>query len=287
MNSTKAVTDQSMTIGGFSRRTRLSLKALRLYDELGLLRPASVDDSTGYRHYRDDQIERARLIGLLRGLAMPLERIARVLDSPAARRADAVRRYWIELEGSMAVRLRLVEYLDSYLKGGGDFVYEVRTRQVPEQRVLTVKRHVRQPQLLDFLMEWMTGVAVVLDRTGVKHSTHSFVIYHGIVNEDSDGPVEVCMAFEGDMEAPDGLEVRTEQAHNEAYTTISKEQGQFPRILEAYDAVHEYLEGCGVDPAAAAPREVYFVDVNAVGPDDPFCDVAWPMTPVAAAAARS
>jgi PPM family protein phosphatase len=45
-------TDQLMTIGAFARQSRLSLKALRLYDELGLLRPAAVDDSTAYRYYR-------------------------------------------------------------------------------------------------------------------------------------------------------------------------------------------------------------------------------------------
>ena len=39
-----------LTIGAFARASRLSPKALRLYDELGLLRPASVDPVSGYRH---------------------------------------------------------------------------------------------------------------------------------------------------------------------------------------------------------------------------------------------
>ena len=46
MSQTTTGTDQLMTIGAFSRRSRLSLKALRLYDELELLRPASVDEWT-------------------------------------------------------------------------------------------------------------------------------------------------------------------------------------------------------------------------------------------------
>jgi PPM family protein phosphatase len=50
-----------LTIGEFARASRLSPKALRLYDELGLLRPARVDEYTGYRYYSRDQLEQARL----------------------------------------------------------------------------------------------------------------------------------------------------------------------------------------------------------------------------------
>jgi len=51
-------TVDEMSIGEFARRSRLSPKALRLYDELGLLAPARVDDSSGYRFYDAGQLER-------------------------------------------------------------------------------------------------------------------------------------------------------------------------------------------------------------------------------------
>ena len=125
----------------------------------------------------------------------------------------------------------------------------------------------------------MPGIAAALDKTGVKHQTHTFVIYDGLVNEDSDGPVEICMAFEGTITAPDGLHVRIEPAHTEAYTTITKAQCEFPRILEAYDAVSNHIVANGLE-FGGSPREVYFVDVNAVGPNDPFVDIAFPVAPV-------
>ena len=50
------------SIGEFAAATRLSPKALRLYDELGLLPPARVDPDSGYRWYAEDQVERARLV---------------------------------------------------------------------------------------------------------------------------------------------------------------------------------------------------------------------------------
>jgi DNA-binding transcriptional MerR regulator len=82
-------TTQLMPIGRFSRLTGLTVKALRHYDELGLLRPAAVDPETGYRLYAPDQVGRAETIRTLRQLELPLDDIASILrgdDSAALRR---------------------------------------------------------------------------------------------------------------------------------------------------------------------------------------------------------
>ena len=68
------------SIGEFSQITGLSVKALRFYDENGLLPPASVDSATGYRYYNAASVERARMISRLRELQFPLEDIQRVLS---------------------------------------------------------------------------------------------------------------------------------------------------------------------------------------------------------------
>jgi DNA-binding transcriptional MerR regulator len=74
-----------MPIGRFSRLTGLSVKALRHYDELGLLRPATVDAQTGYRSYSSAQVGQAEAIRTLRRLELPLDDIATLLstDEPA------------------------------------------------------------------------------------------------------------------------------------------------------------------------------------------------------------
>ena len=78
-------TSSLMTIGRFSRLTGLTVKALRHYDELGLLRPATVDADTGYRSYSSAQVARADAIRTLRRLEVPLDDIATLLatDDPA------------------------------------------------------------------------------------------------------------------------------------------------------------------------------------------------------------
>jgi DNA-binding transcriptional MerR regulator len=264
-----------MTIGAFSRSSRLSVKALRLYDQLGLLVPARIDADSGYRYYSADQVDRARLISLLRRLDMPLQRIAAVLDMSASEAVAELGRFWSEVEESVAVRRRLVAYLERHLEGRGETMYDVRTRQVPKQRALTIQRALTVEGLSDFIME-STGVLYThVEKSGAKTAGPSFVIYHGEVNEDSDGPVEVCLPVDSDVDPVGEMTLRTEPAHTEAYTTITLQQCKFPGILEAYSAVEGWIQENGHE-IAASPREVYFVEHSKIGPDDPFCDVAYP-----------
>ncbi len=67
-------------IGDFSKLSRVSVKALRYYDELGLLEPARVDDSTGYRYYAAGQLPRLNRILAFKDLGFSLEQIAELLD---------------------------------------------------------------------------------------------------------------------------------------------------------------------------------------------------------------
>ncbi|MFE2586833.1 MerR family transcriptional regulator, partial [Streptomyces sp. NPDC059378] len=83
-----------LTIGAFAKASRLSPKALRLYDELELLRPAQVDPVTGYRYYAQAQLEQARLVAWLRRLGMPLAGIRRVCALGPAGRGAAVTAAW-------------------------------------------------------------------------------------------------------------------------------------------------------------------------------------------------
>ncbi|WP_240780190.1 MerR family DNA-binding transcriptional regulator, partial [Nonomuraea zeae] len=69
-----------LPIGQFAQLGRLSVKQLRHYDELGLLRPAYVDAETGYRYYRASQAREALSIGLLRSLDVPLPVVGQVLS---------------------------------------------------------------------------------------------------------------------------------------------------------------------------------------------------------------
>jgi len=268
--------DELLSSGEFSRRSRLSPKALRLYEQQGLLVPDDVDAANRYRRYRAERLHDARLIVWLRRLDMPLAEVAGVLAAPAAERAGLVAAYWNATEARFAAQRHLAGHVRDLMsdhQGGYAMSHTVLTREVPAQLVLTEQRHVTPEELPGWI-----GAAMGRLYSAAAGATvaPAFVVYHGEVNHDSDGPVEVCVPIDpaaaDDVHAP----TRTEPAHREAYARITKAQVAFPQILSAFEAVAQWLQEQDL-PSTAAPREVYFTDFMAAGPDDEVCDIAYPM----------
>jgi serine/threonine protein phosphatase PrpC len=106
-----------MSSGEFARVSGLTRKALRLYDELGLLTPARVDSSSGYRFYAPAQLEQARLVAWLRRLGMPLATIRAMNALSPAAAAEELRGYWERVEAETASRRELASFLIGYLSG--------------------------------------------------------------------------------------------------------------------------------------------------------------------------
>ncbi|MFF3782827.1 protein phosphatase 2C domain-containing protein [Streptomyces sp. NPDC001933] len=104
-----------LTIGAFAKASRLSPKALRLYDELGLLAPTRVDPVTGYRLYAPELLEQARLVAWLRRLGMPLARIRQVRTLEPAAAAQEIRAFWAQVEADTAARRDLASFLIDHL----------------------------------------------------------------------------------------------------------------------------------------------------------------------------
>ncbi|MFC9627186.1 protein phosphatase 2C domain-containing protein [Streptomyces sp. NPDC056930] len=104
-----------LTIGTFAKASHLSPKALRLYDELGLLAPARVDPVTGYRLYAPEQLDQARLVAWLRRLGMPLARIQHVCSLEAGQAAQEIRAFWTQVEADTAARRDLATFLIDHL----------------------------------------------------------------------------------------------------------------------------------------------------------------------------
>ncbi|MEW1722584.1 MerR family transcriptional regulator [Streptomyces sp. NPDC093109] len=284
-----------LTIGDFSARSRLSPKALRLYDRLGLLAPARVDPATGYRWYRPDQVEQARLVALLRQLDMPLARIAEVVALPGEQAADALKAYWTDVEERHAVRRALAAHIRDRLSGRSSHMYEIRTVDVPERTVLAERRHLLSdelPQWIPAALGRLTGAAAACGGVaGVP-----FVAYHAEVNPDSDGPAEACVpvadgaaarayvastsasttASPADSPAGKAPTVRTEPAQRLAYVRITKAQVAHPQILSAFEAVERWIERRGLTVTGPC-REIYFADWDASSATDEVCDVAFPI----------
>jgi DNA-binding transcriptional MerR regulator len=100
-----------LPIGRFARLAGLSIGALRHYDAHGLLPPAHVDASTGYRMYRRDQLEAARLVRRLREVELPLPEIRRVLAADAGERQRLMAAHRSRMEARTVRLQRIVHQL--------------------------------------------------------------------------------------------------------------------------------------------------------------------------------
>ena len=265
-----------MTIGDFAARTRLSAKALRLYDRLGLLRPAQTDPVSGYRRYSADQVETARLVGLLRRLGMPLAAIADVLAMPPAGAAEAIEAYWAAAEAQTADRRELAGYLQARLKGADMTSYDITTRTVPARTVLSISRHLHASETDAFFGDAFARLrAAGPGLPGIEGCP--FLIFYGEVSEDSDGPLELCRPVARHPEqAAEGVQVREEPAHTEAYIRVAMKDMGWPALLPAVDALEAWAQQQG--RAAAGPlRQVMFADQRTAAPGTLVCDLTVPL----------
>lgn len=261
-----------LSTGAFARRSRLSLKALRLYDQNGLLKPARVDADTGYRWCDEGQLATARLIVMLRGIDLPLDAVRELVAQTPDEAAERLDAHWDERERRHEVTRELVQHIRAKLVGARSAIadLDVRQRDVPEQHVLTEQRHVGP----DDLSPWLGRTFAQLGERAAEYggvSGHPFVIYHGTVDEDGDGPVEVCVPV---AEGTPGS--RNEPAHREIYVRLRKARVGFPQVISVFDGLSQSLDTFGLEPFGP-PREVYFSDFRAARPTDEVCDVAIPV----------
>jgi DNA-binding transcriptional MerR regulator len=275
-----------MTIGDFAARTRLSAKALRLYDRLGLLRPAQTDPVSGYRRYSAEQVEAARLAGLLRRLGMPLSAIADVLAMTPAGAAEAIEAYWAGAEAETADRRALASYLQARLKGADMTSYDIATRTMPARTVLSISRHLHASETGAFFGDAFARLrAAGPGLPGIEGCP--YLIFYGEVSEDSDGPLELCRPLAsgagrgsgpGSGAGPDlpDAELRTEPAHDEAYIRLAMKDLGWPALLPAADALEAWTREQG--RAVAGPlRQVLFGDQRTAAPGDLVCDLTVPL----------
>ena len=109
-----------LTIGEFSKMTYLSVKALRHYHDVGLLEPAEIDPSSGYRRYGTDQVATAQAIRRFRELDMPIDQVRVVLEAPdPASRNRAILDHLDAMQEQLARTQHTVASLQALLSPAG------------------------------------------------------------------------------------------------------------------------------------------------------------------------
>jgi len=248
------------SIGAFASLTRLSIKALRLYDQLGILQPQHVDFQTGYRFYGVDQLSSARMIRNMREMDMPLAAIRQVLaafsDSPA--KAESLVRDYLELREKQVgqIRMQVSQFIQLLKQEQNPMSLEVNVKAITPQQVLSTTHHIKVNKLDDTIRTSLDAMYAMLKEQNTEAAGSPFGIYRGAINEQEDGPIEICIPVNGLVKGKSSVEVKQLEGGDAASVTMLGTQTDFPAILGGYDAAADWINKNGYT-MAESPREIW------------------------------
>ena len=251
-------------IGDFSRLTRVSMKALRYYDDMGLFEPAHVDRFTGYRYYSFDQLPRLNRLLVLKGLGFTLEEIRQMLDDSLSpdqmrgmlklRRAQLQRQADEALEKlqKVEVRLRQIEQESNMSP------IDVLIKQVQPLAVAGAREVVPSPaQMRERCIALNNRACELIERAGLKTDGISLALYF---SSDQEG-IDVAMAYVIEP-APasaahmDNARVHTLPAVTVAYAIYQGSYDDFGAVGQVHNALHRWITEHGYRITDAS-REYY------------------------------
>ena len=261
----------SVTIGEFSRLTHLSVKTLHHYHDIGLLAPARIDPSSGYRQYETSQVDVAQLIRRLRDLQMPLAQVRAVVEAPdLATRDQTLRSHLDQMERELVRTREVVESLRSMLTLPVTEL-SVEYRFMPAFRAYGVTDHVERDAIgdwCDFAFTRLGGLAASHQITATSGATYSNEFFA----EDA-GEVVAFLPVTPDQEPAEGVELIDLPA---GYFAIAVHNGPFTDFDRTYGALGSHVaEYCEV--AAGPIRELYLVGPGEAEPADFRTEICWPI----------
>jgi hypothetical protein len=103
------------------------------------------------------------------------------------------------------------------------------------------------------------------------------LVFHGIVDHESDGPLEAILGCPDAIQPTDLIGICSEPVHDGAFTTITKVQWACPAILAAYDQVGRSPEAMARPGSQLSCREVYVAEPGEINDDGLSCDIAFPL----------
>lgn len=258
----------SVPIGEFSRLTHLTVKSLRHYHDLGLLEPAQIDASTGYRRYAVDQVPTALLIGRLRGLEMPLADVRTVLDASDTDRNTVIgahlERMEAELDRTRTIVASLRTLLTSPLAAS-----PVSYRTIPDQHVLSIRDVAERDAIGAWCEDAYGRLYAQLEATGVSPDGDAGATYSDPFFTYDRGDVE---AFVPVAAGTPGARILVG-----GHFAIALHVGPFTELDRAYAALGTHV----AEHSTVAPgpiREIY-LDPTDDDPDTPRTEVCWPIAP--------
>ena len=148
---------------------------------------------------------------------------------------------------------------------------QVNVKTLAPQNVLSVTRRVKADRLDEVIAESVAQLSALVSEQGGTAAGAPFGIYHGTINEEDNGPIEVCLPVTGKLAAKGDATYRKLAGGKAAAVMLHGEQCDFPEVLKVYDAAVDWIKQNGYR-VAQSPREVWHGEE---GPEMKL-EVVWP-----------
>ena len=259
-----------LKIGEFSKLSRVSVRMLRHYDEIGLLKPAEIDCFTDYRYYREDQLPTVCRITALKDMGFSLADIVRILevyeDRNAMERFFSERREALEaLSRDTAHKLTLLDAARERLRKEEDMSYNVTIKTIPERYAATIRMTI--PRYEDEGMIW-GKLAEETCRMNLAEANPCLCAVTYLDGEYREENVEMMAwkTVKGSYPDTEHVKFRTLPEVTVASCTY---RGSYAQITDVYAAVIAWMEANGYEPAGPM-FNIYHVSPHETQDSDAF-----------------
>jgi DNA-binding transcriptional MerR regulator len=256
-------------IGLVARLAQVSVRTLRHYDNLGLLKPSHVDPFTGYRQYTPEQVLRLHRILVLRDLGVPLAQIGPLLEDDVTveqlrgilrlRQAEARSQLDVQTQQLRRVEIRLAQLQEATVAD-----YDVIVKRLDPLRVVALSEDLEShAEIGPALGRMYPRLHAALADRGVRFDGLSLALYEDLADERR--PLRVSAALgvpAGITIEGDGLATLQLPPVERAATTIVR--GDPARFADGFRALHEWVDDTG-GQATPFERELY---IDCDGPRD-------------------
>lgn len=266
-------------IGDFSKLSRITVKALRYYDTLGILKPDTIDEENGYRYYETDQLFRASEIVQYKEMGLSLDEISSIiLDNQSP--SDILRllsRKKTEITDVIAADKRKLDLLSRYLNELKEekFMKNVTIKTLPEVIVASFRTIIRN---YDELFQVAPAMGEKMKKHGAecRVPAYCFNVYHDKEYKETDIDVEICEAVTKKHADADGLVYKKIGEVKNAVCFYHK--GPYETLGKSYAVVFKWIEDNGY-VIAGNPRES-FIDGcwNKENPEEWLTEIQVPVT---------
>lgn len=269
-------------IGDFSKLSRISIRMLRHYAEMGLLIPEKVDPFTGYRYYYESQLPIANRITALKDMGFSLSAVGEILshnpDPYSFERYLKIKRAEIQEQADAAGRrLRLLDTaLERLRKDGTMLKYDVTQKEIPELYAACVRQiiptYAHEGTLWKILMEETAPMGLHF-----TNPCYVMAVFHDKEFKETDVDVEVRQSVQGNYPNTKNVTFHTVPPVLVASTTY---KGPYEQMTEVNKAVADWIRDNGYQFAGAA-FNIYHVSPHETdNPEEYVTEVCYPIAKV-------